>query len=106
LISLRSTANATHRKNLRTTGLMTIKAELVRTIGLQWGGDTDGDLMHFDSRNLPLGRRLLAAIRSFKQNVATHETMSAHWIAEGRDDRLSAAFAAEFGNPPLQRGNP
>ena len=65
-----------------------------------------GDLMHFDSRNLPLGRRLLAAIRIFKQDVTTHETMSAHWTAEFDAGRLSAAFAAELGNPPLQRGNP
>ena len=70
------------------------------------GGGTDSDLMHFDSRNLPLGRRLLAAIKSFKREETTHETMSAHWTTEGRAGRLSAAFAAEFGNPPLQRGNP
>jgi hypothetical protein len=44
---------------------MDLPPELVRGLKLDWGASY-GDNMHFDMRNTPLGKRILAAIREYQ----------------------------------------
>jgi hypothetical protein len=50
---------------IRKGGIMDLPPELVRGLKLDWGASY-GDNMHFDMRNTPLGKKILAAIRTYQ----------------------------------------
>lgn len=50
---------------IRRGGILDLPPELVRGLKLDWGA-AYGDNMHFDMRNTPLGKKILAAIRQYQ----------------------------------------
>ena len=55
---------------IRRGGFMDFKKEFVEGIGLDWGGSTYGDMMHFDMRNTGIGKKIHDKIEEYKQEKA------------------------------------